>query len=649
MKRQKTRKQNKNRSKEKNSQNASYSQKLEYYYDKLPPFKRALAKFFDKPFYKHAEKHPDEPRFSIASALYVWEIYRKASGPRRYFSIIYNIYSAIIVPVNSLILDAAVNQITVMTTTHDYTLFIVLAILLLLIDLLGVFLSRLSNLVSMKNSQDTFCYVAQKVAEKYINTPLSIREDSEFADKFSRVREFASSVNYISANLISVVTAVVGLIASVIATLMISPFITVIIILASIPTCVLSLHLAKRRRVNYRRFSNDRRIAWEIERKIIDSNSALEIEINGLSNNLVERMVKARRRSDEQDIADQNDFFWPSIGSGALENVTSYSILIVVAFQIAFGILRLSSFISIRILLQNVRNSTISFFSSLASSAEGLVNATDYMEFMETPGRSNGDIIVSEIPTIEFRDVCFTYPKANREALSHINLTINPGDSVAIVGANGAGKTTLIKLLIGAYEPTSGVIMVNGVPLERIERESYLAQIGALFQDYSRYEFATLGENVWFGDVSHPYNKADILKALEMAGLQDLPDTFEKGLDQVLAKDFYNNNSTDLSGGQWQRICIARAFFRAPNLLILDEPTSAVDAQSEAIIFRNIINNQKNKTTLIISHRFSTVRKAKKIVVLDKGKIIESGSHEELIEYNGVYKEMFEIQAEGYN
>ena len=191
--------------------------------------------------------------------------------------------------------------------------------------------------------------------------------------------------------------------------------------------------------------------------------------------------------------------------------------------------------------------------------------------------------------------------------------------------------------------------MVNGLPLERIERKSYLSQIGALFQDYSRYEFATLGENVWFGDIDRPYSKAEIMKALKLAGLEDLPSKFENGLDQILAKDFDALKPTDLSGGQWQRLCIARAFFRAPNVLILDEPTSAVDVQSEAIIFKNIISNQKGKTTLIISHRFSTVRKAKNIIVLDKGKVIESGTHEELIANNGMYKEMFEVQAEGYN
>ena len=631
------------------AESAAGAQKLEFYYEKLPRFKKIIAKFFDAPFRKRTEKHPDEPHFSLVSAFYVWEIYRKATGPRRYFSIAYNVYNSVIYSITALIFGAAVNQIPIIIETHNFTTFIVLLIILLLIECLGDLLRQMYNIVSMRNSNDTFCYVTQKVAEKYINTPLNVREDSEFADKFSRVREFAGTINYISTNLIAIVTSIIGLFAAIASTLVISPFVTLIILVAAIPSSIVSLKIAGKHRINYRRFSKDRRIAWEIERKVINSNSALEIELNGLSENLVQRMVKARRRSNEQDISDQSEFFWPSAASGMIENVAQYGALALIAIQNIFGALRFGDLFSARTLLLNVRNNTMKFFDSISSAAEGLVNATDYMEFIETPERPNGDVVVDGIPTIEFRDVCFTYPKANCEALSHINLTLKPGDSLAIVGANGAGKTTLIKLLIGAYQPTSGVIMVNGLPLERIERKSYLSQIGALFQDYSRYEFATLGENVWFGDIDRPYSKAEIMKALKLAGLEDLPSKFENGLDQILAKDFDPLKPTDLSGGQWQRLCIARAFFRAPNILILDEPTSAVDAQSEAIIFKNIISNQKGKTTLIISHRFSTVRKAKNIIVLDKGKVIESGTHEELIANNGMYKEMFEVQAEGYN
>jgi ATP-binding cassette subfamily B protein len=187
------------------------------------------------------------------------------------------------------------------------------------------------------------------------------------------------------------------------------------------------------------------------------------------------------------------------------------------------------------------------------------------------------------------------------------------------------------------------------MPISQIERESYLAQIGALFQDFSRYEFATLGENVWFGDVSQKYDVDRVQESLELAGLGDLTKKFKKGLNQVLSKDLELKNSADLSGGQWQRLGIARAFFRKPGILILDEPTSAVDAKAEYQIFRNIMEKQKDSTTIIISHRFSTVRKAEKILVLSHGKIVEHGTHAELIAENGLYKEMFDLQAEGYN
>jgi ATP-binding cassette subfamily B protein len=216
------------------------------------------------------------------------------------------------------------------------------------------------------------------------------------------------------------------------------------------------------------------------------------------------------------------------------------------------------------------------------------------------------------------------------------------------VGENGAGKTTLIKLLIGAYQPDDGMIFIDDEPLEMIEKESYLNQIGALFQDYSRYEFATLAENVWYGDINAKMDKKKIRSALEQAGLGTLEKKLPKGFDQLLSKTYDKENAANLSGGQWQRIGIARTFFRSPNILLLDEPTSAVDAKAEYQIFQNILESQKDRTTVIISHRFSTVRKAKKIMVLDHGRMIESGTHSELIKRGGLYKEMFELQAEGY-
>lgn len=594
-------------------------------------------------------KRPEYPRISLKSILYCMDIYAKAVGPKRYFFWFYRIVSSAIPAWTAVLAGNVVTEITRVINTGDFTPFIVAVIFLISVQLINAILSAVYHLLSISVNQEVFIYVSEMVATKYIQIPLALRESREFADKFERVRDFGGSIDFVAFSAITVISSVVSLVSVVVATLTASPLITIAVVIAAIPSSILSLRLAARERRNWREFTKDRRIAWQIERKITNSDSALEIELNGLSKTLVEQMIKARRRSQEQDIADNKAFFWPGFGGSILQDAVSYVVLIFVAIQIILGKLEIGQFLTIRTLLIQLNDSISNLFNSITNINSSLVNATDFMEFMETSAQHSGDIIIDHIPTIEFQNVSFTYPRSEVRAIKDVSFVLNPGDSLAIVGENGAGKTTLIKLMIGAYQPTKGTILIDGQPLERINRESYLAQIGALFQDFSRYEFATLGENVWFGDVERPYSRRDIEAALKDAGLENLVGDYKEGLNTILSKDIDSKNAVNLSGGQWQRLGIARAFFRSPNVLILDEPTASVDAVSEYEIFKNIIKKQENKTTVIISHRFSTVRKAEKIIVLDHGKIVESGTHDELIAENGIYKEMFELQAEGYN
>lgn len=599
---------------------------------------------------KRAEQgKPNYPRISLKSISYVIRIYRKAVGPKSIFFLVYRIYNSVVPTITAVLAGSAVTSIATGVVTHDYVPFIIVAAILLGIEVLNLILGTINNYLSISTMQDVFIFVGEQIATKYIQIPLKMRESREFADKFERVRDFGNSISYVSSSIINVVTSIISLISVVIATLTISPIVTIIVLAASIPASVLTLRLSAMQRRNWRQFTRDRRIAWSIEQKITNSNNALEVEMNGLSSHLVRQMIKARRRSQEQDIKDERRFLWPRFWANGLETLASYGVLIFVAIEIILGKLAIGQFLTIRTLLTQLNNNVASFFNSISVVNENLVNATDYMEFMETPAKPSGDIIITETPKIEFKSVSFSYPNASVKALDDVSFTLNPGDSIAIVGENGAGKTTLIKLLIGAYEPSDGVILINDQPLSRIDRESYLGQLGALFQDYARYEFATLGENVWYGDVDKKYSHDEIEAALRDADLGNLSAKYEKGLNQIMSKDFDEKSTTDLSGGQWQRLSIARAFFRSPNVLLLDEPTAAVDAKSEYEIFQNIIKKQRGKSTIIISHRFSTVRKAEQIIVLDKGQIIESGTHDELLAQNGTYAEMFKLQAEGYN
>ncbi len=593
-------------------------------------------------------KRPEYPRIDFKSILYCMRIYRRAVGARRFFFWFYRIVTSIVPSITAVLAGEVVNQIQYGIKTQNFNGFIFFVVVLLSIQFVDVVLGAIYRMLSISTSQETYIYVSELIASKYIKIPLITRESREFADKFERVREFGLSIESVSSSTITVASSVISLISIIIATMFVNPLITIIIIIAAIPSSVISLRLAARSRRNWREYTKDRRVAWMIEHKITSSDSALEIELNGLSHQLIQRMIKARRCSQEKDIKDERAFFWPRFGANVFQDIIGYAVLISVSVEIILGHLEIGAFVSTRTLLSQLNGSISTLFYSITDISANLVNATDFMEFMETPAQHSGSIEITDIPKIEFRNVSFTYPRSEIKAINNVSFTLNPGDSLAIVGENGAGKTTLIKLLIGAYVPTEGEVLINGQPLERINRDSYLAQIGALFQDYSRYDFATLGENVWFGNVDKAYNRKDILASLDDAGLGDLATKYKNGLNQILSKDIDADNAANLSGGQWQRLGIARAFFRSPNVLILDEPTSSVDAKSEYEIFRNIIKKQENKTTIIISHRFSTVRKAKRIIVLDAGQVKEQGTHEELVQKDGIYKEMFELQAEGY-
>lgn len=248
-------------------------------------------------------------------------------------------------------------------------------------------------------------------------------------------------------------------------------------------------------------------------------------------------------------------------------------------------------------------------------------------------------------PIIEFKNVSFKYPKIERFILNKFNMTIASGEKIALVGENGAGKTTIIKLLLRFYDVTEGEILINGINIKDLSLEEWHTHIGALFQDFIKYQF-TFKENVLFGNLNKK-DDAELLKeALSKSGAHAFLNTLPKGVGQIVGKMF--DDGIDLSGGQWQKLALARAFFRDAPILILDEPTSAIDAKAEYEIFQNVQKLQNDKTVIIISHRFSTVRNADRILVLEEGRIVEEGSHEKLMKKNGLYAELFNIQAQGY-
>jgi ATP-binding cassette subfamily B protein len=249
-------------------------------------------------------------------------------------------------------------------------------------------------------------------------------------------------------------------------------------------------------------------------------------------------------------------------------------------------------------------------------------------------------------PLVTLENVSFSYPRSEKVVLDHIDLHIAPGEKIAIVGHNGAGKTTLVRLLTRLYTPQVGKITIDSHDLRDISIHSWYANVGVLLQEYNTYEHLTLKENVAIGDSTKRAMRMKIKKALKLADAISFTKDYANGLSQVMGEKYAGG--TRPSTGQWQKIAIARFFYRNAPFVIFDEPTSAIDPMSEFRIFNSIYDSFKGKTVIIISHRFSTVRNADRIIVLDKGKIIEQGNHEQLLALNGVYADAFNVQAEGY-
>jgi ATP-binding cassette subfamily B protein len=246
---------------------------------------------------------------------------------------------------------------------------------------------------------------------------------------------------------------------------------------------------------------------------------------------------------------------------------------------------------------------------------------------------------------IEFRGVGFRYPDNGEWALRNINLTIRPGEKIALVGHNGAGKTTLIKLLSRLYDPTEGMILIDGVDIRELKPIELQNRIGVIFQDFVRYHLP-VSENIGFGQIDSVDDMARIVEAARKSGADAVVENLPEGYDTMLGRWF--RGGQELSLGQWQKIALARAFMRDAEILVLDEPTASLDAATEYEIFQHFKELTDGKMAILISHRFSTVRMADRIVVIEAGRITELGSHEELMRLEGAYARLFSMQAEGY-
>jgi ATP-binding cassette, subfamily B, bacterial len=289
-------------------------------------------------------------------------------------------------------------------------------------------------------------------------------------------------------------------------------------------------------------------------------------------------------------------------------------------------------------------------FSTASGIADQALFLTDLLAFFEmkptVTANPDGALIPRPIRRgFEFRNVSFAYPGTTRRVLSNFNFTLAPGERIALIGENGQGKTTVVKLITRLYDPTEGQILLDGIDLREYKLEDLHHEIGVIFQDFMRYEM-TARENISVGRVESEHSEAEIKSAAHKSLAESVIAKLPGGYDQMLGRRF--ESGVELSGGEWQRVALARAYLRDAQLLVLDEPTAALDARSELEVFERFAELTTGKMALLISHRFSTVRMADRIVVLEGGRLVEEGTHPQLIALGGRYASMFEMQAASY-
>ena len=334
---------------------------------------------------------------------------------------------------------------------------------------------------------------------------------------------------------------------------------------------------------------------------------------------------------------------------GALSSLAFYGAYAWIGWSAAMGWITLGGMTMYLMIFKQGQSSIAASLTAIGKMYEDNLYLSNLYEFLDEKIDTNdGTALSGPNPGdgVRFENVSFAYPGQTIPAVDQISLHLRPGEKLALVGENGSGKTTLIKLLTRLYTPTSGRVLLDGLDLSEWQLDALRQRIGVIFQDFVRYQLK-VGENIGVGDVAHIESRDQQQAAAEKGMAHPFIDSMDNGYDTQLGRWF--KDGRELSGGQWQKIALSRAFMRTQaDILVLDEPTSAMDAEAEARIFNHFREVTQKQMAILISHRFSTVRMADQIVVLDKGKVIERGSHEDLIRHNGKYAHLFAIQAKGY-
>ncbi|HEY7353697.1 MAG TPA: ABC transporter ATP-binding protein [Terriglobales bacterium] len=550
--------------------------------------------------------------------------------------------------VAKLIIDIVNNSIKSHQSVPDRLWWLVAAefTLAILIGVVGRMMDYADALLANKYTR----HVSIQVMKHASQLDVIAYEDPVFYDRLERARVQATDrlvmIQSIGRLELQLITAVGWSVA----VMFYSPWLMLLLIAAVLPAFLGETHFAFLGYAkNFRQTPIKRQLDY-LRQAGATKEAAKELKLFNLANFFTQRFAKLSDIIYEQDV----DLAKKRLGIGSVLSIIStggyYGAYAYVIWRTVAGRLSIGTFYFLITAIMQASSTIQQVFSTLSGIADQALFLTDLLAFFEMKPtiQSKPNALAAPRPIrlgFEFRNVTFQYPGNERRVIDHLNFHLHPGERVALIGENGQGKTTLVKLITRLYDPTDGEILLDGVDLREYDLEDLYREIGVIFQDFMRYEM-TARENIAVGKIDQVENLPTLKEASEKSLADEVIARLPAHFEQMLGRRF--EGGVDLSGGEWQKLALARAYLRDSQLLILDEPTAALDARSEYQVFQRFAELTTGKMALFISHRFSTVRMADRIVVLESGRIVEEGTHEKLTRMGGRYAEMFELQAASY-
>lgn len=518
------------------------------------------------------------------------------------------------------------------------------------VSLMGFVCKSLSSFASDSQSLIMTDTVSHVLHAQSIAVDLAYYEDPDYYNTMQRAQQEAPTrPTKILADLVQIAQNAISLSAIAVLILAFSWAVGLVLFAAAIPAALVRVAYSRKRFKFERKQAETERQAWYYHWMLTNSYNAKEVRLLDLGGVFIDRYKQLRRKLFQGRQRLSMYRLAGDVISQAIVTAAIFGAFAVISYQAIGGAITMGDLVMYFLGFQMGMGYLQSILGSLAGLYEDSLFLTDYYRFMGI----RPSIVVPADPAplppgrgIAFRSVSFTYSGSKAEALHGIDLTIPPGQVVAIVGENGSGKTTLIKLLCRLYDPTAGSIAVDGTDLRRIDPARWRKEIAVVFQDYVHY-YMSARENIWVGDITLEPGDGRVVEAARRSGADRVIRRLPGGYESVLGRWFAEGS--ELSVGEWQKVALSRAFLRDAGIIVLDEPTSALDALAEAELFEQFRSLIRGKTVVLISHRFSTVKMADYIYVMERGRVVEQGMHANLMRLDGKYARMYRAQAENYN